>query len=92
MFQDLAFWKFSDFSYSADDGAACICTGMNWGSTDEFALKYGLHLDDLKEMYPGWQVSINNLKYRRRQWHDATNHCLSLYDFLNKNIYHETNK
>ena len=92
MFQDLVFWKFSDFSFSHDEGAACICTGMNWGATDEFALKYGLYLNDLKAMYPGWQLSINNLEQRKRQWNDATKHCLSLYDFLNKNIYHGTNK
>jgi len=92
MFQDLAFWRFSNFSYSNDHGAACICTGMNWGATDEFALKYGLYLNDLRAMYPSWQPSIINLEKRKRRWNDAVNHCLSLYDFLNKNIYHETNK
>ena len=92
MFQDLVFWKFSNFSYAPDEGASCICTGMNWGATDEFALKYGLPLNDLKEMYPIWQSSINNLEKRKRRWNDATKHCLSLYDFLDKNIYHETNK
>ena len=92
MFQDLVFWKFSNFSYAPDEGASCICTGMNWGATDEFALKYGLPLNDLREMYPIWQQSVVNLEKRKRRWGDAVNDCLSLYDFLNKNIYHETNK
>jgi hypothetical protein len=88
-FQNINTWKFNDFFYPNDGGWACIGTGMNWGSTDEPTLKYGLYSNDFSEVKDNWIKSIDNLEKRKQDWDLKASFCHPLEKYLRLNIYND---